>query len=367
MLRSAALRIVDTLQVEGGCNCQFALNPESFEYAVIEVNPRVSRSSALASKATAYPIAKVATKIAVGYTLDEIKNAVTGNTYAAFEPALDYVAVKFPKWPFEKFVYAERTLGTQMKATGEVMAIDRTLEGSLLKAIRSLEIGLDHIELKKIAHETPEQLIERLRLVDDERIYVVAQALRAGISVEKIHFITKIDMFFINKIKNIVTLEKKLASEGITEDNLRQAKRYSMPDKVIARYANVTADDVLAKRQDMKLFPTYKYVDTCAAEFEAHTPYYYSAYAMEDEVVPRGENSVIVLGSGPIRIGQGVEFDYCSVHSSWALRKAGKQSIIINNNPETVSTDFDTSDSLYFEPLTVEDVMEVIRKKIQSV
>ena len=296
-------------------------------------------------------------------TLDSITNAVTGETKACFEPSLDYVVTKFPRWPFEKFNLADRTLGTQMKATGEVMAIDRTLEGSLLKAIRSLEIGLDHIELKKIAHETPEQLIERLRLVDDERIYVVAQALRAGISVEKIHFITKIDMFFINKIKNIVTLEKKLASEGITEDNLRQAKRYSMPDKVIARYANVTADDVLAKRQDMKLFPTYKYVDTCAAEFEAHTPYYYSAYAMEDEVVPRGENSVIVLGSGPIRIGQGVEFDYCSVHSSWALRKAGKQSIIINNNPETVSTDFDTSDSLYFEPLTVEDVMEVIRKE----
>ena len=353
MLRTASVDIIRYLEIEGGCNVQYALDPYSNQYYVIEVNPRVSRSSALASKATGYPIAKVAAKVALGMTLDSITNAVTGETKACFEPSLDYVVTKFPRWPFEKFNLA----------TGEVMAIDRTLEGSLLKAIRSLEIGLDHIELKKIAHETPEQLIERLRLVDDERIYVVAQALRAGISVEKIHFITKIDMFFINKIKNIVTLEKKLASEGITEDNLRQAKRYSMPDKVIARYANVTADDVLAKRQDMKLFPTYKYVDTCAAEFEAHTPYYYSAYAMEDEVVPRGENSVIVLGSGPIRIGQGVEFDYCSVHSSWALRKAGKQSIIINNNPETVSTDFDTSDSLYFEPLTVEDVMEVIRKE----
>lgn len=363
MLRTASVDIIRYLEIEGGCNVQYALDPYSNQYYVIEVNPRVSRSSALASKATGYPIAKVAAKVALGMTLDSITNAVTGETKACFEPSLDYVVTKFPRWPFEKFNLADRTLGTQMKATGEVMAIDRTLEGSLLKAIRSLEIGLDHIELKKIAHETPEQLIERLRLVDDERIYVVAQALRAGISVEKIHFITKIDMFFINKIKNIVTLEKKLASEGITEDNLRQAKRYSMPDKVIARYANVTADDVLAKRQDMKLFPTYKYVDTCAAEFEAHTPYYYSAYAMEDEVVPRGENSVIVLGSGPIRIGQGVEFDYCSVHSSWALRKAGKQSIIINNNPETVSTDFDTSDSLYFEPLTVEDVMEVIRKE----
>lgn len=363
MLRTASVDIIRYLEIEGGCNVQYALDPYSNQYYVIEVNPRVSRSSALASKATGYPIAKVAAKVALGMTLDSITNAVTGETKACFEPSLDYVVTKFPRWPFEKFNLADRILGTQMKATGEVMAIDRTLEGSLLKAIRSLEIGLDHIELKKIAHETPEQLIERLRLVDDERIYVVAQALRAGISVEKIHFITKIDMFFINKIKNIVTLEKKLASEGITEDNLRQAKRYSMPDKVIARYANVTADDVLAKRQDMKLFPTYKYVDTCAAEFEAHTPYYYSAYAMEDEVVPRGENSVIVLGSGPIRIGQGVEFDYCSVHSSWALRKAGKQSIIINNNPETVSTDFDTSDSLYFEPLTVEDVMEVIRKE----
>lgn len=363
MLRTASVDIIRYLEIEGGCNVQYALDPYSNQYYVIEVNPRVSRSSALASKATGYPIAKVAAKVALGMTLDSITNAVTGETKACFEPSLDYVVTKFPRWPFEKFNLADRTLGTQMKATGEVMAIDRTLEGSLLKAIRSLEISLDHIELKKIAHETPEQLIERLRLVDDERIYVVAQALRAGISVEKIHFITKIDMFFINKIKNIVTLEKKLASEGITEDNLRQAKRYSMPDKVIARYANVTADDVLAKRQDMKLFPTYKYVDTCAAEFEAHTPYYYSAYAMEDEVVPRGENSVIVLGSGPIRIGQGVEFDYCSVHSSWALRKAGKQSIIINNNPETVSTDFDTSDSLYFEPLTVEDVMEVIRKE----
>ena len=363
MLRTASVDIIRYLEIEGGCNVQYALDPYSNQYYVIEVNPRVSRSSALASKATGYPIAKVAAKVALGMTLDSITNSVTGETKACFEPSLDYVVTKFPRWPFEKFNLADRTLGTQMKATGEVMAIDRTLEGSLLKAIRSLEIGLDHIELKKIAHETPEQLIERLRLVDDERIYVVAQALRAGISVEKIHFITKIDMFFINKIKNIVTLEKKLASEGITEDNLRQAKRYSMPDKVIARYANVTADDVLAKRQEMKLFPTYKYVDTCAAEFEAHTPYYYSAYAMEDEVVPRGENSVIVLGSGPIRIGQGVEFDYCSVHSSWALRKAGKQSIIINNNPETVSTDFDTSDSLYFEPLTVEDVMEVIRKE----
>ena len=363
MLRTASVDIIRYLEIEGGCNVQYALDPYSNQYYVIEVNPRVSRSSALASKATGYPIAKVAAKVAIGMTLDEITNAVTGETKACFEPSLDYVVTKFPRWPFEKFNLADRTLGTQMKATGEVMAIDRTLEGSLLKAIRSLEIGLDHIELKKIAHETPEQLIERLQLVDDERLYVIAQALRVGISVEKICYITKINSFFINKIKNIVMVEKDLATNGVTEANLNTAKRYSFPDQVIARYANCSAEEVLAKRNEWNIYPTYKYVDTCAAEFEAHTPYYYSAYAKEDEVVPRGENSVIVLGSGPIRIGQGVEFDYCSVHSSWALRKAGMKSIIINNNPETVSTDFDTSDSLYFEPLTVDDVMEIIRKE----
>ena len=363
MLRTASVDIIRYLEIEGGCNVQYALDPYSNQYYVIEVNPRVSRSSALASKATGYPIAKVAAKVAIGMTLDEITNAVTGETKACFEPSLDYVVTKFPRWPFEKFNLADRTLGTQMKATGEVMAIDRTLEGSLLKAIRSLEIGLDHIELKKIAHETPEQLIERLQLVDDERLYVIAQALRVGISVEKICYITKINSFFINKIKNIVMVEKDLATNGVTEANLKTAKRYSFPDQVIARYANCSAEEVLVKRNEWNIHPTYKYVDTCAAEFEAHTPYYYSAYAKEDEVVPRGENSVIVLGSGPIRIGQGVEFDYCSVHSSWALRKAGMKSIIINNNPETVSTDFDTSDSLYFEPLTVDDVMEIIRKE----
>ena len=363
MLRTASVDIIRYLEIEGGCNVQYALDPYSNQYYVIEVNPRVSRSSALASKATGYPIAKVAAKVAIGMTLDEITNAVTGETKACFEPSLDYVVTKFPRWPFEKFNLADRTLGTQMKATGEVMAIDRTLEGSLLKAIRSLEIGLDHIELKKIAHEMPEQLIERLQLVDDERLYVIAQALRVGISVEKICYITKINSFFINKIKNIVMVEKDLATNGVTEANLKTAKRYSFPDQVIARYANCSAEEVLAKRNEWNIHPTYKYVDTCAAEFEAHTPYYYSAYAKEDEVVPRGENSVIVLGSGPIRIGQGVEFDYCSVHSSWALRKAGMKSIIINNNPETVSTDFDTSDSLYFAPLTVDDVMEIIRKE----
>ncbi|MBS5189433.1 MAG: carbamoyl-phosphate synthase large subunit [Veillonella sp.] len=363
MLRTASVEIIRYLKIEGGCNVQYALNPNSNEYIVIEVNPRVSRSSALASKATGYPIAKVAAKIAVGMTLDQITNAVTGETKACFEPTLDYVVTKFPRWPFEKFNLADRTLGTQMKATGEVMAIDRSLEGSLLKAIRSLEIGLDHIELKKIGHESMEQLIERLHLVDDERIYVVAEALRKGISVEKIHYITKIDTFFIEKIKNIVNVEKALAEQGLTEDILRKAKRYSFTDSVIARYANTTVEDVRAKRKEWNILPTYKYVDTCAAEFESKTPYYYSAYAQEDEVKPLGEKSVVVLGSGPIRIGQGVEFDYCSVHSSWALRKAGYQSIMINNNPETVSTDFDISDSLYFEPLTVDDVMEIIDKE----
>ena len=363
MLRTASVDIIRYLEIEGGCNVQYALDPNSNNYYVIEVNPRVSRSSALASKATGYPIAKVAAKVALGMTLDSITNAVTGETKACFEPSLDYVVTKFPRWPFEKFNLADRTLGTQMKATGEVMAIDRTLEGSLLKAIRSLEIGLDHIALKKLEHDTPEQLIEALQKVDDERLYVVAQALRVGISVEKICYITKIDPFFVNKIKNIVDVEKQLANDGVTEATLRLAKRYSFPDSVIARYAGVSAATVRAEREKLGLTPTYKYVDTCAAEFEAHTPYYYSAYATEDEVVPRGDKSVIVLGSGPIRIGQGVEFDYCSVHSSWALRKAGMKSIIINNNPETVSTDFDTSDSLYFEPLTVEDVMEVIKKE----
>lgn len=363
MLRTASLDIIRHLKIEGGCNVQYALDPNSNQYYVIEVNPRVSRSSALASKATGYPIAKVAAKVAVGMTLDEITNAVTGETKACFEPSLDYVVVKFPRWPFEKFALADRTLGTQMKATGEVMSIDRTLEGALLKAVRSLEIGLDHMELPKLSHMGPEQILERLQRADDERIYVVAQALRLGISVEKICYLTKFDSFFVEKIRNIVMVEKALAEKGLTEDVLRQAKRFSMPDAVIARYAGCTAEEVLTKREAMNLFPTYKYVDTCAAEFEAHTPYYYSAYAKEDEVKPLGDKSVIVLGSGPIRIGQGVEFDYCSVHSSWALRKAGMKSIIINNNPETVSTDFDTSDSLYFEPLTVEDVMEVIRKE----
>ncbi len=363
MLRTASVDIIRYLEIEGGCNVQYALDPHSNQYYVIEVNPRVSRSSALASKATGYPIAKVAAKVAVGMTLDEITNAVTGQTKACFEPSLDYVVVKFPRWPFEKFPLADRTLGTQMKATGEVMALDRTLEGAILKAVRSLEIGVDYLELKKLSGLTIETVIERLPRIDDERLFLIAQALRVGMSVEKIAHITKIDTFFIQKINNIVRLERKLVEEGLTESNIRLAKRYSMPDSTISRFTRVPRNEVKNYREKLGIVPTYKYVDTCAAEFEAQTPYYYSTYAVEDEVKPLGDKSVIVLGSGPIRIGQGVEFDYCSVHSAWALRKSGMKSIIINNNPETVSTDFDTSDSLYFEPLTVDDVMEIIEKE----
>ncbi len=363
MLRTASVDIIRYLGIEGGCNVQYALDPYSNQYYVIEVNPRVSRSSALASKATGYPIAKVAAKIAMGMTLDEITNAVTQQTKACFEPTLDYVVVKFPRWPFEKFNLADRTLGTQMKATGEVMSIDRTLEGALLKAIRSLEIGLDYLAEPRLFNFSYEELLMDLHLVNDERIFMIAESLRRGITVGKINLITKIDPFFIEKIKNIIDLENELKAQGLTDQLLRKAKRFSMPDKTIASFVNLTEGEVRARRESMSLYPTYKYVDTCAAEFEAATPYYYSSYATEDEVVPRGDKSVIVLGSGPIRIGQGVEFDYCSVHSAWALRKAGMNSIIVNNNPETVSTDFDTADSLYFEPLTVENVMEVIRKE----
>ncbi len=365
LLRTASVDIIRSLEIVGGCNVQYALDPKSNQYYVIEVNPRVSRSSALASKATGYPIAKVAAKVAMGLGLDEIQNAVTKKTMACFEPSLDYVVTKFPRWPFEKFNLADRTLGTQMKATGEVMALDRTLEGSLLKAIRSLEIGADYLYLPKLARYGLEDVLNALHKIDDERIFVVAEALRRGIDVDKICMITKIDAFFIEKIKNIIRVEKQIQAEGValTAGTLRQAKAFSMPDAVIARYAGIDAKAVRNLREQYHIDVTYKYVDTCAAEFEAETPYYYSAYATEDEVVPKGDKSVIVLGSGPIRIGQGVEFDYCSVHSAWALRKAGYNSIIVNNNPETVSTDFDTADSLYFEPLTVEDVMAVIEKE----
>ena len=351
MLRSASLRIIRELGIEGGCNAQYALDPNSNRYYVIEVNPRVSRSSALASKATGYPIAKVSAKIAIGYTLDEITNAVTQKTKACFEPALDYCVVKFPRWPFDKFVYADRTLGTQMKATGEVMSIDRHFEGAILKAARSLEIGVHRLHMDKMDAWDDARVKKNLARINDERIFVIAEALRRGIAtVDEIHDITKVDKWFLYKIQNIATIENKLKDEALTPSLMLEAKNIGLADRSI--------------RKTMHILPKYKMVDTCAAEFEAATPYYYSTFqAEEDEVRVSDARKVIVLGSGPIRIGQGVEFDYCSVHSVWALREMGIEAIIINNNPETVSTDFDISDRLYFEPLTAEDVLNIIDKE----
>ena len=362
MLRSAALKIIDELGVEGGCNCQFALHPTSFEYAVIEVNPRVSRSSALASKATGYPIAKVATKIAIGYTLDEIKNAVTGKTYAAFEPALDYVAVKFPKWPFDKFVYAKRELGTQMKATGEVMSIADTFEMALMKAVRGAEISLDTLNLPKFATESEENLWHIAVHATDERLFAVYELLKRGVSVEKMHQETMIDCWFLSKILNLLNYERELAKGQLTQELYTQGKKLGYPDSTIARLSGC---EVKFQRK-----PTFKMVDTCAGEFAAHTPYFYATYDTEeaggeDEALEfigenREKQTVIVLGSGPIRIGQGIEFDYASVHCVMSLRQLGYEVVIINNNPETVSTDFDTGDRLYFEPLSPEDVLDII-------
>lgn len=363
MLRSASLKIIRALGIEGGCNAQYALDPNSSKYYVIEVNPRVSRSSALASKATGYPIAKVATKIAIGYHLDEIENTVTGKTMACFEPALDYLVVKFPRWPFDKFVFADRTLGTQMKATGEVMSIDRSFEGALLKAVRSLEIGLHGLHVPAIAQYSTDEVYKKLSLVNDERLFVIAEALRRGISVDEIHAITKVDRFFLNKILKIINIEAQLVKDGLQPDLLQAAKKIGLADKTISELTNETVSNIRLLRKQHDIIPCYKMVDTCAAEFEALTPYYYSTYAQEDEVSVTDRRKVIVLGSGPIRIGQGIEFDYCSVHSVWALRELGVESIIINNNPETVSTDFDTSDRLYFEPLTSEDVLNIIDKE----
>ena len=362
MLRSAALKIIDELGVEGGCNCQFALHPTSFEYAVIEVNPRVSRSSALASKATGYPIAKVATKIAIGYTLDEIKNAVTGKTYAAFEPALDYVAVKFPKWPFDKFVYAKRELGTQMKATGEVMSIADTFEMALMKAVRGAEISLDTLNLPKFATESEENLWHIATHATDERLFAVYELLKRGVTVEKMHEETMIDCWFLSKIMNLLEYERELAKGQLTQELYTQGKKLGYPDSTIARLSGC---EVKFQRK-----PTFKMVDTCAGEFAAHTPYFYATYDTEesggeDEALEfigenREKQTVIVLGSGPIRIGQGIEFDYASVHCVMSLRQLGYEVVIINNNPETVSTDFDTGDRLYFEPLSPEDVLDII-------
>ena len=365
MLRSASLRIIRELGIEGGCNAQYALDPDSNRYYVIEVNPRVSRSSALASKATGYPIAKVSAKIAIGYTLDEITNAVTQKTKACFEPALDYCVVKFPRWPFDKFVYADHTLGTQMKATGEVMSIDRNFEGALLKAVRSLEIGVHRLHMDKIDDWDDARVKKNLARINDERIFVIAEALRRGIAtVDEIHDITKIDEWFLNKIKNITDVEIQLASSPLTPKLLLKAKDVGLADRSIAEITKKSEDEIRTMRLADSILPKYKMVDTCAAEFEAATPYYYSTYhAQEDEVNVTKARKVVVLGSGPIRIGQGVEFDYCSVHSVWALREMGIEAIIINNNPETVSTDFDISDRLYFEPLTPEDVLNIIDKE----
>ncbi len=363
MLRTASIEIIRYLKIEGGCNVQYALDSRTNNYYVIEVNPRVSRSSALASKATGYPIAKVAAKIALGMHLDEITNAITGNTKACFEPSIDYVVLKFPRWPFEKFTLADRQIGTQMKATGEVMAIDRTFEGALIKAMRCLEVGEGYIHLAKLDNQSLYDIRCLLHRVDDERLFIIAEALWRGIEPEEINRITKIDLFFLYKMKNIIMAEERLRKEGLNEDTLRNAKRIQMPDSAIAHFIPEDEKTVTRLKKKLNIHPDYKMVDTCAAEFEAHTPYYYSTYGQEDEVKPQGSNSVIVFGSGPIRIGQGIEFDYCSVHASWALRKAGKKAIVINNNPETVSTDFDTSDALYFEPLTEEDVMEIIDKE----
>ncbi|MEE0419877.1 MAG: carbamoyl-phosphate synthase large subunit [Lachnospiraceae bacterium] len=361
MLRTSALNIISELNITGGCNVQYALNPDSFEYCVIEVNPRVSRSSALASKATGYPIAKVAAKIALGYTLDEIKNAITGKTYASFEPMLDYCVVKIPRLPFDKFISAKRTLTTQMKATGEVMSICDNFEGALMKAIRSLEQHVDSLMSYDFTHLDGDGLRKQLKVVDDRRIWVIAEAVRKGLSYEEIHEITKIDLWFIDKIAILVEMEQDLKDRELTPELLKEAKRIEFPDSVIAKLSGKTEESVKEMRYKNGITAAYKMVDTCAAEFAAETPYYYSVFGSENEAVQTsGRKKVLVLGSGPIRIGQGIEFDFCSVHCTWAFAKEGYETIIVNNNPETVSTDFDIADKLYFEPLTPEDVESIV-------
>ena len=360
MLRTSALNIISELNITGGCNVQYALNPDSFEYCVIEVNPRVSRSSALASKATGYPIAKVAAKIALGYTLDEIKNAITGKTYASFEPMLDYCVVKMPRLPFDKFISAKRTLTTQMKATGEVMSICNNFEGALMKAIRSLEQHVDSLMSYDFSGRTREELLEELKKVDDIRLWRIAEAIRRGISQEQIHELTRIDLWFIDKIAILVEMEERLRREELAPELLREAKRLEFPDQVIARLTGKTEEEIKAMRRENGITASFKMVDTCAAEFAAATPYYYSVHGGENEAAATDRKKVLVLGSGPIRIGQGIEFDFCSVHCTWAFEKEGYETIIVNNNPETVSTDFDIADKLYFEPLTPEDVENIV-------
>ncbi len=366
MLRSAAINIINSIEIKGGCNVQFALDPNSYNYAVIEINPRVSRSSALASKATGYPIAKVASKIALGYSLDEIKNAVTGKTFACFEPVIDYVVLKFPRWPFDKFHGAKRTLGTKMMATGEIMAIGNSFESALLKGVRSLEIGQYGLERKFSKERSIDELKKRVQVPDDERLFDLAEMLRRNYRVEKVCQITGMDPFFIYKIKKIVDMEEELKTmklSDFTEENLRFFKEKGFSDKAISKFVGCIPPDIYDLRKKFNIIPVYKMVDTCAGEFEAVTPYYYSTYDRDDEAVISNKKKVMVIGSGPIRIGQGIEFDYCSVHSIMALRRAGIETIIVNNNPETVSTDFDTSDKLYFEPLTEEDVLNVVERE----
>ncbi|SEB42158.1 carbamoyl-phosphate synthase large subunit [Paenibacillus sp. GP183] len=370
MLRSASLKIIRALNIEGGCNVQFALDPQSFQYYVIEVNPRVSRSSALASKATGYPIAKMAAKIAIGYTLDELMNPVTGQTYACFEPTLDYIVSKIPRWPFDKFTAANRKLGTQMKATGEVMAIGRTFEESIHKAIRSLEIGVHRLFLKETNLLDQETLELRLVKPDDERMFLIAEAFRRGYTVDQVQDLTKIDWWFLNKLEGLIKYETKIAAGELTPELMFEIKRKGFTDRAIAEIRSLAGTSSYTKEADVRelrlglnVKPVYKMVDTCAAEFEASTPYYYSTYEVEDEVTDTAKEKVIVLGSGPIRIGQGIEFDYSTVHAVWAIQAAGYEAVIINNNPETVSTDFNTSDRLYFEPLFFEDVMNVIERE----
>ncbi|MCD7708495.1 MAG: carbamoyl-phosphate synthase large subunit [Clostridiales bacterium] len=361
MLRSSAVNIINELKITGGCNVQYALNPDSFEYCVIEVNPRVSRSSALASKATGYPIAKVTAKIALGYTLDEIKNAITRKTYASFEPMLDYCVVKIPRLPFDKFITAKRTLSTQMKATGEVMSICDNFEGALMKAIRSLEQHVDCLQSYDFSKLSDPELGAQLRVIDDRRIWVIAEAIRRGFSYEKIHAATMIDCWFIDKIAILVEMEKRLQAEELTPELLREAKRIEFPDSVIARLSGKTEKEVFDMRKANGITAVFRMVDTCAAEFEAQTPYYYSVFGSENEAKEtHPEKKVLVLGSGPIRIGQGIEFDFCSVHCTWAFAREGWETVIVNNNPETVSTDFDIADKLYFEPLTAEDVEAIV-------
>ena len=361
MLRSSALNIITELGITGGCNVQFALHPESFEYCVIEVNPRVSRSSALASKATGYPIAKVAAKIALGYTLDEIPNAITKKTFASFEPALDYCVVKIPRLPFDKFIKAKRTLTTQMKATGEVMSICDNFEGALMKALRSLEQHIDSLDIGRYTDRSKEELLERIHVVDDRRIFIIAELLRKGASYDEIHEITKIDHWFIDKISRLVEMEQTLKRGKLTPDVLAEAKRMEFPDSVIAGYTGMREEEVRQMRLENGIIAAFKMVDTCAAEFEAETPYYYSVFGSQTEVgQEKTKKRILVLGSGPIRIGQGIEFDFCSVHSVWSLSRSGYETIIVNNNPETVSTDFDVADKLYFEPLTAEDVENIV-------